>query len=290
VDDNDDDDDEDAPLAARVDQLRASVFFDDPDEDTPLADLKKSKLASPVASRAVSGLRRPVPKTKDPENDEDEDEDDDEPLGVRATRLFSSSFKLPSPVPQSTSLTPDLTASSSPKALSPTSPPGDPADSAGKTPEAHADDNDDDDEEDDDKPLGLRYADANAANQMQQYTLAIQQQQQQQMYMQQLARNSMANFSSIGGFNPMMGMGMSVTGSTPAGMFGQPGMIPQMTGGMPMPMSMPMPMPMPVGMMMPGVGMVGPGMGVSVGVQPSPADAAKIGRVDAWRKGVAEGA
>lgn len=129
------------------------------------------------------------------------------------------------------------------------------------------------DEDEDEKPLGLRYSMAPADQQQQQYSTLMQQQQQQQqqqMYMQHMAHSSMASFSAMGAFGPM-GMGSIGPGSF---------MAPQMTGGS-MAMGMGMGMPMPMQMQMP--------MTLPTPAIPNPADAAKINRVDNWRKGVEGG-
>jgi hypothetical protein len=114
-------------------------------------------------------------------------------------------------------------------------------------------------DDDDEKPLGLKVVGAATPEQQrqQQYNRMLlqqqQQQQQQQMYMQQMAQNSIANFPVMGGMMQPSTFG-PVFGMTPApAMFGQAmPMMPHMTG-----ISNP--------------------------------DAGKIGRVDAWRKGVAGG-
>ncbi|KAF9519057.1 hypothetical protein BS47DRAFT_1337611 [Hydnum rufescens UP504] len=109
------------------------------------------------------------------------------------------------------------------------------------------------------KPLGLKVVGAATPEQhrQQQYNHMLlqqqQQQQQQQMYMQQMAQNSIANFPVMGGMMQPSTFG-PVFGMSPGpAMFGQAmPMMPHMTG-----ISNP--------------------------------DAGKIGRVDAWRKGVAGG-
>lgn len=234
----DDDEDEDEPLVNKMNQIRASVsaplappLEDDSDEDAPLVNLQaKARSSFGVVQEPPPQNLSPKPSLSPPnaqnKDDDDDDEDDNVPLGLRASTSFPPNLNVPHDPPQG---------------------------NAGVVT----------DEEEDEKPLGLRYSVAHLTaeqQQQQRYSTMLQQQQQQQqqMYMQQLARNSMASFSGMGVFGPM-GMG-----SVPSFM------APQMTGGT-LPMGM-MPMGMPVAVPAP--------------LPPNPADTAKISRVDNWRKGV----
>lgn len=235
----------------------------------------------------------------------DDDEDEDVPLVAKAHQLRQSVFGLGGPprgppppddsdedVPLSNiKAKPRVASAGSPKLRSPTSPASKAANDADSDEDnvplglrastlfppskslnisqsrpamgelGATDDEREGDEDEDEKPLGLRYSVAPNAAQQQQYNAMLQQQQQQQqqqMYMQHMAQSSMASFSAMNAFGGMP-------------------FAPQMTGGS-------MGVPMGMGMGMPGMPMVAPPM------LPNPADSAKITRVDAWRKGVAEGA
>jgi hypothetical protein len=239
----DDDEDEDEPLVNKMNQIRASVsatlappLEDDSDEDAPLVDLKaKARSSSGMAQETPVQNLSPKPSLSPPNaqsKDDDDDEDDNVPLGLRASTSFPPNLTVPHESPQ-----------------------GDGSGAGAVS-----------DEEEDEKPLGLRYSMAPLSAEQQQQQLYStmlqqQQQQQQQMYMQHLARNSMASFSGMGALGPM-GMG-----SVPSFM------APQMTGGtLPMGIGMALPMAMPVAVPTP--------------LPPNPADTAKISRVDNWRKGV----
>ena len=243
--DDDENEDEDEPLVNKMHQIRASVFTswapppeDDSDEDAPLVTLKakvQSNAESAHGSPAHNLSPKPSPSPTNGQNNGDGDDDDGEdnvPLGLRASTLFPLNPSVP-----------------------PVHPQGD-GSGAGAVGE----------EDEDEKPLGLRYSVAplSAEQQQQRYSTMLQQQQ-QQMYMQQMARNSMASFSGMGAFGAM--------GMNPVAPF----MAPQMTGGT-LPMGMGMGMGMPLAMTMPVV--------VPTPVPPNPGDAAKISRVDNWRKGV----
>ena len=237
--DGDEDEDEDEPLVNKMNQIRGSVFAppappeDDSDEDAPLVNLKgKARSSAGVAHKTPPQDLSPKPSLSpaNAQNNDDADEDEDNvPLGLRASTLFPSNLNVPRHSPQEDRF--------GARAAS--------------------------DEDEDEKPLGLRYSvvPLSAEQQQQRYSTMLQQQQQQQMYMQHMARSSMASFPGMGAFAPM---GMSSVA---------PFMAPQMTGGtLSMGMGMPLPMSMPVAVPTP--------------LPPNPADTAKISRVDNWRKGV----
>jgi len=177
--------------------------------------LKSEPNPSPIAPPDS----KPTPMKE--KEDEDEDEDDNVPLGLRASVNLSSLHK----------------------------PPANPGS---------------DNEDEDEAPLGLRYGantSPNASEQLRQQQMAMmlvqqqQQQAQQQMYLQQMARQSIAGFSNMGGAGLMAPPAFPAFGAVPPmGMFG---------------------VTAPV--------VSGP-TGISMVNNP---DSAKIGRVDAWRKSVA---
>ncbi len=212
-----DSEDEDVPLSRIKPTLKVSRS--DSDEDEPLVKTKSRLGVDPPTLNPEPNptpIETPEPRPMPMNDNEDEDEDDNVPLGLRASVNLHTSDK-PS-----------------------VNPGGD---------------------EEDETPLGLRYAASaspNASEHQRQQQMAMmlvqqqQQQAQQQMYLQQMARQSMAGFSNINGAGLMAPAGFPAFGAAPSmGMFGVTA-------------------PGPAGIPM-----------------VNNADTAKIGRVDAWRKSVA---
>ncbi|KAF8341275.1 uncharacterized protein EI90DRAFT_3150440 [Cantharellus anzutake] len=218
-----DSEDEDVPLS-QIKPTATVLSRNDSDEDEPLVQTRSRLSVTPTTL-----LNFPEPKptptlptlsNPEPTPADEEDEDDNIPLGLRVSANTRSS----------------------------------------QQPPANAGGDDDEDE----TPLGLRYGtdtSPNAEQQRQQQQMSMllvqqqqQQQAQQQMYLQHIARQSLAGFSTMTGTGMMPAGGFPTFGPPSIGMFGVASPV------------IPNPPVMPV---------------------VNHADSAKIGRVDAWRKGVA---